>query len=330
MKPSSKQRGVALITALLVVAIATIAAVEIAARQRLDIRRTQNTLARDQAYDFLVSAEAWVLTALKNDLFLGAHLDHLGETWARPIIIPSFEGASLSGRIEDLQGRFNLNSLSTLASVPSEQRKQKPVYQRFHRLLENLNAATPELKLDDSKISQLIDSLIDWMDPDLEPNPYGAEDDFYLRQDPPYRAANQLLASPSELQLINGFRPQDNPLLYQRLAPHVSALSAQAGINVNTAQPQVLMSLSPKMTEALAKELSQQAQKRPWETVQAFMSDPQVQPMQLNAEGLQVNSHYFGFVADVTLGPAVVHLQSTILRGQDASISVLSRSRSDF
>ena len=52
MAERKRQRGIALITALLVLAIATIAAVEIANRQHLDIRRTQNTLARD-SYTFI-------------------------------------------------------------------------------------------------------------------------------------------------------------------------------------------------------------------------------------------------------------------------------------
>ena len=50
MRTAERQRGVALITALLVVALATVAAVAMATRQQLDIRRTGNLLHGEQAY----------------------------------------------------------------------------------------------------------------------------------------------------------------------------------------------------------------------------------------------------------------------------------------
>lgn len=54
-----KQTGVALITAMLVVALASVAAVAMTSRQQLDIRRTGNILHADQAYLYALGGELW-------------------------------------------------------------------------------------------------------------------------------------------------------------------------------------------------------------------------------------------------------------------------------
>src|SRR5690606_21757212 len=117
---SRRQRGIALITALLVVAIATLLAVEMASRERLDIRRTQNLIAGDQAYDLALAAESWALDILRADLEEGNEWDGMQDNWAQPILLPPFEGAILNMRIEDLQGRFNLNNLANLPQDPQQ------------------------------------------------------------------------------------------------------------------------------------------------------------------------------------------------------------------
>ena len=58
-----QERGVALILALLVVALATTAAVALTSDQQLSLRRGSNLLARDQAQQYAIGAEAWGLTA---------------------------------------------------------------------------------------------------------------------------------------------------------------------------------------------------------------------------------------------------------------------------
>ena len=62
-----RQRGVALITAIVVVAIATILAVRIGTRAALDLRRTAGLVALDQGWHVALGAEAWAIEALKED-----------------------------------------------------------------------------------------------------------------------------------------------------------------------------------------------------------------------------------------------------------------------
>ena len=110
MNNAHAQRGVALVTALLVVALATVAAVAMASRQQLDVRRTANLLQGDQAYVYAQAVEDWARVVLKRDA-KDNQIDKLDDDWAQrlsPIVVP---GGQVDGFIIDLQGRFNLNNL---------------------------------------------------------------------------------------------------------------------------------------------------------------------------------------------------------------------------
>ena len=103
-------RGVALITAMLITALASLVAANLAWDNALDVRRTMVLLNNDQAVQVALGAESWVVGILHQDL-QESDIDHLGEIWA--IQLPGFpiEGGDVTGTIIDLQGRFNVNNL---------------------------------------------------------------------------------------------------------------------------------------------------------------------------------------------------------------------------
>ena len=105
-----KERGVALITAIVVVAIATVLAVRIGTRASLDLRRTAGLIALDQAWHVALGAEAWAAEVLREDRE-DSQTDHLAERWAQPIPPLPVDGGTVRGGLEDMQGRFNLNNL---------------------------------------------------------------------------------------------------------------------------------------------------------------------------------------------------------------------------
>src|SRR5512136_2559014 len=82
--PRNAQRGVALITAVLIVALATILAVNVSFRGFLDQRRSAALFALDQAFQIALGAEAWAADVLQQDA-RESQTDHLGEKWARPL-----------------------------------------------------------------------------------------------------------------------------------------------------------------------------------------------------------------------------------------------------
>ena len=76
----------------------------------------------------------------------------------------------------------------------------------------NLNTATKDmLQALPGMTEAIAAAIIDWRDEDLEPLPYGAEDETYSRKTPPYRAKNADFESIEELLLVEGM---DEDLLY--------------------------------------------------------------------------------------------------------------------
>ena len=103
-----QQRGVALVTAVLIVALATILAVDVGFKGYLDQRRTANAIALDQSFEVALGGEAWASDALRRDKLQSSKQDDFTEEWATPIPPIPLEDmdGEFEGTLEDLQGRF--------------------------------------------------------------------------------------------------------------------------------------------------------------------------------------------------------------------------------
>lgn len=223
--PPVRQRGIALITAVLVVALATILAVNVAFRSVLDQRRSANLFGADQAFEIALGAEALAAEGLSRDA-QNSETDHLGETWAKPVILPVDDGiGTVEGRLEDMQGRFNLNNL-----VFADGTTNPDAVKQLERILQMVGVE-PDWAT----------AMADWIDEDIDPGfPNGAEDTTYTGQNPPHLAANMPITRISELMQLPGFTADR----YAKLKPFVAALPVGAKLNVCTAPGIVLDSLS--------------------------------------------------------------------------------------
>lgn len=309
-----RQQGVALITAVLIVALVTAAAVAMAARQQVDIRRSSNILNNDQAYLFALGAEDYARNVLEwdGDRTKGnPDVDHLGEAWAQTVSVP-VEGAMLNGSVQDLQGRFNLNAL-----VDANGQQNPVMAARFRKLLELLG-----LNVD------IAEAVVDWIDADDNPRPGfgGAEDDFYMLQEPPYRAANTLMASASELRLIRGVDDE----AYQKLAPFVTALpDPGARINVNTAPAEVLAALEQNLTLQIGKDLVEAREADEFATIAEFTGHNLLANHQIDPNMVDVKSSFFRVDAVAEFDQTVARLHS-LLKRDGGKVEVLMRSRGAF
>jgi general secretion pathway protein K len=236
------QRGVALIIALILVALATILATKITFDGYMERRRATGMLATEQAFHFAMGAEALAADALNQELGQNGNTEvTLAQPWAQPVapmqITPEEnpEGepiGALTGGLEDMQGRFNLNNLANLIQ-PGNRPDPVPLEQ-FQRLLASVGL--------EPKWAQL---ARDWITPgDVPGGPDGAKDAVYTAQDPPYRTGEWPMTSPTELMALPGFGIDK----YRMLAPYVTALpTAKAKINLCTAPDRVLESLAPNL-----------------------------------------------------------------------------------
>jgi general secretion pathway protein K len=282
------QRGVALITAVLMVALATILAVNVMFRGMVDQRRTETLFATDQAFEI----------ALQRDK-QESQTDNLSETWAQPLPPLPIEGGTVAGRLEDLQGRFNLNNL-----VFTDGTTNPAGVKQLERILTALDLEPGWASL-----------MADWIDADTQPGfPEGAEDNVYLAQTPPYLAANMPITRASELLALAGF----GAARYAKLAPYVTALPVGTALNVCTAPGIVLDALSENVREfgLDPQGLAQRRQNGCFPTLNDLQGAFGTAAYDEIKDTLTESSSYFAATVWVTIGTTDFTLYSLLVRGQ--------------
>ena len=295
----NNQRGVALITALLVVSVVTVVAVAMATRQHIDVRRTGNLIHGEQAYAYALAAESWARVILRRDAG-DSDYDSLKEDWATALPPIAVEGGRVDGAVEDLQGRFNINNLVDPDSQEEGEGADAGAGLAYYKRLLDILGLEPALA----------DALVDWIDSDINVRfPNGAEDEYYLLRERPYRTANRSLVDVSELRLVKGYDPDALELLL----PHVTALPATTSINVNTATPMVLQALNSELSERDVDALIADRGENGYENINDFLSHNSLAGLDLDVE-VDVTSDYFRVLTDVVIGRSRVQLESLLER----------------
>ena len=141
-----RQRGLAAVTAILIVAVAASAATLMLAQQSAMLDQTMLVASRAQADQYSRAGVDWVRGVLLQDAATSS-VESLDEGWAQPIAALPVERAVVSGAITDEQGKFNLNNL--LNGVTAS----KPDVEVFKRILVSQGLA-----------ADLADAVVDWID----------------------------------------------------------------------------------------------------------------------------------------------------------------------
>ncbi len=305
----SRQRGVALITALLVVALAALIASGMLSAQNIGIHRSSNLLLADQAWWYAVGAENWAGTVLKRDAE-DNNYDDLSEPWAQALDFLPVEGGFLSGGLSDMQGKFNLNNL--LGKDPKDALEQLEI------LLGKIEG------VDSYTAPALSQAILDWIDADIEASfPDGAEDDYYLGLELPYRTPNQPMHSPSELLLVKDVSSE----IYRALLPFIATLPPGSPMNVNTASAEVLATISPNLTVENIAAIIETREEAPFETLDDFLSIEAVAGIEINPDSISVSSNYFLVEAVAQIGNSRTTLYSVLRRDSKGKVTVFRRTK---
>ena len=287
------ERGVAIVLAMGVVAMAAMAATAIMITQSTWSRAAELTADHVQAQVLIQAGVDWSRAILSYDR-RSNNVDHLGEPWALRLPSMPVENGELTGYIEDQQGLFNLNNLVKGAKVNLAQ------LAIFRRLLSTLGLP-----------AALADTLADWLDADSEPRPQGAEDGFYLALQPPYLAANRPLIDVDEIALVRGF----DAGVRARLRPFVTALPVFTAVNPNTAAPEVLAAVVEGLGLDGARDLVAKRERdyfRNWDEFFRQLPPGLIVP----TENISVSSDYFMATMRVTIAGAQAR-GSALLARQD-------------
>lgn len=228
--PAARQRGVALLIAILLVALGTMIAATLAYDNAMTARRTIAALNYDQALLITEGAEDFAAYGLQqifqNTPAQGnqpAHLVYPGQAWGQPLgPIEVAPGVTLEAHLEDLEGRFNLNDLvSSDGKTPNN-----TAIAAFQNLLAGVGLER-----------KWAEDAVNWISQNpTPPFPDAASDTAYLEMDPPYHAPNLPITSASELLALPGFGRER----FEKIAPYVTALPQSALVNYCSASPEVL------------------------------------------------------------------------------------------
>lgn len=304
-----RQRGIALLVALLTVALATILIAGLLDRGELAFARTRNALRSEQADAYAQGLESYAAQVLAKDFSDDPSMDTNSDIWAAPLPPQEIPGGVISASARDLNGCFNLNNLARASNTGTW-------LMIFRRLL-NVRGVDPTVA----------NAVVGWLGSDGD-NSADSVDAYYLSLPVPYRSARRSFTHVSELRLVRGVGSD----VYARLAPYVCALPPGTQLNVNTASVPVLQALIANLSQAQAENLWQNGTAQ-W-TVDSFKAqlrqvlgtallDPALDSV------ISSVSTYFLARGDINLDGVPFTFYSLIERRQqpDGGIRVLERSR---
>lgn len=337
---SHSQQGIALILVLIIIAFATVIAIQLISMRGIYYQRAQNIVLSENAWGYAVGAETLARLAIDQSL-KDEDTVNLGQLWASQKVVFPIDGGQLTASLSDLRSCFNVNTVTPglvkndntvddgtsdigneTASINNNEKKTsgQMVFENLINYLSQQTTELPEARL-------LAARLRDWVDPDTVPSGFeGAEDQEYMGYEQPYRTANQNLVSVGELRTISGFSAE----IMDVIQPYICVIpdNNELVINVNTIaaeRPELLASFYENMTVATAADI---LASRPVDGFTQSDYDPLVPADMLLIKGASIDftSAYFAARIEVQLGDSTTRLKSLLFYNKaTSSVQTLAR-----
>lgn len=309
MKRGSGERGAALLSVLLLVAVMAVIAATALDRLTLGARVAGSAAAVDQGRAYTLAAEEIALRRVADLVGRDAARLTLAGGWlGRDFLLP-LPGGTARARLGDANNCFNLNSLVAEAT-PGRYSQRSIAIAQFTELMVLLG-------IDRAQALAIAGASADWIDSDSIEGPVGAEDNVYRAMQPAYLPANRMMADPSELRAVRGVTPK----IYAILKPWICVLpvTEPVRLNVNTLAaeqaPLVAMLLPGEISTASARAVlaarpagGYGSSVRFWQA-RAFEG---LAPRSEIAEQAAMTSRWFALTTHVTLGDGVLTANSLI------------------
>lgn len=355
-----KQQGVALITVMLIVALAAVLASQMTARLQMQMIRATNINFNQQAYWYAMGAEAFgrrvLITAFEDE----PDTTNLGQIWAQGETTYPVDFGRISGEISDLQACLNLNALratgnkgknnnplnksadnnndskdstgsdsknraSNTRSNSTGGKNKLPARLALEELITALNIDG----VSSFEAEYMADALTDWLDENSAiASAGGAEDNDYASKEFPYLPANNFLSSVNELRIIEHFTV---PVI-NALKPYVCILpnTELHAINVNTIsseQPELLQALLGGSLDDATQILSAREEDG-FKDLSAFFAIPEMAKINLTEQQKKqfvVDSEYFTLKTTASFNNSYFVLNSIMHINKKQQIQVISR-----
>ena len=290
-----RERGLALIIAMLVAALASAVAISLASSQSQWSAHVAHRRDQVQAQSIALAGVQWARQVLEADART-TRIDHLGEPWALPLPATPVENGSVEGRIVDAQSLLNVNNLASGSHASFERL-------RFERLFELLHVPPPVLA-----------TIVDWIDPDSVQQPGGAEDAWYERTPQPGLTPNMAAMRVQELGSVRGM----TAATLAGLARYVTTLPADTPLNVNTAPSELLAASIANIESGPLAALVESRAQRPFASIPDFR-ERLPKDASIGDEAMYtVKSRYFLVWVRARQGDTVAQAHAVIDRGGNA------------
>lgn len=325
-----KQQGIALITVMLIVALAAVIATQMTSRLQMQIQRTSNVELNQQAYWYAMGAEAFAKRVLIDIFKKEPDVTNLEQAWAAGAQTYPVDFGSITGEIIDLQACLNLNALTPPDTSSSGGATPVAINDAREALVNLIEALNIE-GITRFEAESMGDSLTDWLDKDSDiSGAGGAEDDDYASNEFPYLAANSYLSSVNELRVIAHF----TPAIIEALRPHVCVIPNndlhQININTISEESPVLLQalLGSRATSGIANDLFSDRGVKGFSKPDEFTTNPEVVKLELTQEQedqFVVVSEYFSLKASANFSDSYFSMTSTMHIENKKKITVISR-----
>ncbi|CAE6882653.1 COG3156 Type II secretory pathway [Vibrio sp. B1REV9] len=320
---AKRQRGVALIIVLMLLAIMATIAASMSERLFLQFQRGSNQINYQQAYWYSLGVEALAKVGIEQS-YKDSDTINLSQPWAIKEQVYPLDYGQASGKIIDKQACYNLNVLASVQPA-GEQTTRPYLVQVLQRMLE-------EADVEPYQAEVIADSAWEYVDSDnTVRSTTGVEDSTYEAMKPAYLPPNGLMADVSELRAIY----QVSGDIYQKIAPLVCAIPTDDWrLNVNTIEveqaPILVAMFTPGLNNSDAVQL---IEKRPfdgWDSVDEFLAESELaglsDDVKKNAKGyLSVDSAYFELDAQVLVDESRVRIRSLLQSTNRETVTVVRR-----
>lgn len=249
LRATVRERGAAVVSALIVVAIVAALTTSLFQRQTASTRRVENELARVQARAMLAGGIDWARLVVR-DHGRREPITRGDQVWATPVLDTRIERpdddrvAVFSGGVQDEQGKYNLYNLAR-NGVP--QPEQEEVLRRL------LNT----LQLSDTLAARMVDIVASAQPPALAADAGSAPNNAA-------QAAPQARAPlPRGVDEVAALLGLETPMR-NALRRTMTLLPAATSVNVNTAPAEVIAALVPGLSLAQARAMAGERDRGNW------------------------------------------------------------------
>ncbi|MDW6002640.1 type II secretion system minor pseudopilin GspK [Vibrio mangrovi] len=319
-----KQRGVALIIVLLLLAMMVSIAATMSERLFTQYHRSGNQLRYQQAYWYSLGVEALAKSAIEQSYEDDDEAVNLSQPWAVKDKEYPLDFGTVEGSIRDMQSCLNVNVLSGIEWNPADTGTPYLI-QTLQHLIESVESDSYQAEIAANSIWEFIDTNRSIN------TTSGVEDNFYESMSPAYDAPDSLLADVDELRAVQGVSGK----IMMKSIPYLCALPTKEWrLNVNTLsveQANILAAMFyPYLSSSAAAQLIENRPYSGWSSLDDFLEQGELsgvdETVKSYATGyLGVDSHYFELDAQVMVDDARVRVRSLMFSKDRKDVTVIRR-----